>query len=109
MAKKKIEYTKEEQLAVKRSLIEEFKLKEKRVSQAWLDCIDCDPDPNNPNHWDFLLYSEEQNFYVNLKFFPRITIEPTHTTNYQIGIINYQKDMPVETILWYFHNILDRR
>ncbi len=105
--KKKSEFTLEEQLAVKKSLMNEFSLEEKRVSQAWLDCVDVDPNPENPKHWYFLLYSEKNNCYVNLKFFPRITIEPIHTTNYQIGIINYQKGMPIDQILWYFHNILD--
>lgn len=107
MTKKK--FTVEEQLAVKKSIIDEFKLTEKRVSHAWLDVIDCDPDPKNPDHWDFLLYSPSKEVYVNLRSFPRITIEPTHTDSYKLGILNYEKNMPVETVLWYLHNILDRR
>lgn len=96
-----------DQLAVKRALIKEFDLVEKKVGQAWLDSIDLDPDPENPNHWDFLLYNKKKNFYVNLKFFPRITIEPTHTNSYNIGIINYTDKTKIKGILEYFHNILD--
>jgi len=96
-------------LLYKNALIEEFKLEEKKVSQAWLDCIDCDPDPNNPDHWDFLLYSKKDNYYVNLKFFPTITVEPTHTTNYTYGRINVKKDVSPETVIWYLHNIMDKK
>jgi hypothetical protein len=109
MARKKIEFTVEEQLAVKRSIVEEFNLVEKKISQTWLDTVDVDPDKENPDHWDFLLYSKEKEAYINLTFFPRISIEPTHTTNYELGVLNYEKDMPISIVLWYLHNILDKR
>jgi len=109
MSKKKTKYTLEEQLEIKKAIIKEFGLVEKKVTQVWLDSFDIKPDPENPDHWDFLLYSKEKECYINLKFFPKITIEPTHTTNYQLGVLNYEKNMPIETILWYLHNILDTR
>lgn len=102
----KSKYTIEEQIAVKRALIGAFDLKEKKVTQSWLDELDITPNPDEPKHWDSLLYSKKHDVYINLKWFPRITIEPAHTTTYNIGIINYEKGMPVETILWYVNNIL---
>ena len=109
MAKKKVKYSIEEQLAVKRSIMEEFDFIDKKIAQIWLDTVDVKPDYENPEHWDFLLYSKKNECYINLKFFPRISIEPTHTTNYQLGVLNYEKGMPIETVLWYIHNILDKR
>ncbi|MFI5405738.1 MAG: hypothetical protein ACHQ1D_04410 [Nitrososphaerales archaeon] len=109
MAKKKVKYSIEEQLTVKRAIIEEFDFTERRVAQVWLDSFDVKPDYENPDHWDFLLYSKEKEIYINLKFFPRISIEPTHTTDHQLGVLNYEKGMPIETVLWYLHNILDAR
>jgi hypothetical protein len=109
MAKRKVKYSIEEQLTVKKAIIEEFNVTEKKVTQVWLDSFDVKPDPENPDHWDFLLYSKEKEVYINLKFFPRISIEPTHTTDHQLGVLYYEKGMPIETVLWYLHNILDTR
>lgn len=97
----------EDFLLYKRALIKEFNLEEKRVGAAWLDYIDCEPDPNDPMHWDYLLYSDEGNYYVNLKFFPTITIEPTHTVNYIMGKIKVDKNVTPEQVIWYIHNIMD--
>jgi hypothetical protein len=104
--KKKNDFTLEEQLAVKDALTTEFALQEKRVSKSWLDIVDCEPEPDNPDHWDYLLYMEDK-CYINLKFFPLITIEPTHTTSYDMGKINYKKDMTPADVVKYIRNILD--
>ena len=102
-------FTIEEQLSVKSAICKEFNLVEKRVSKSWLSIIDAEPDPNNPEDWDYLLENEKLNIYVNLKFFPRITIEPTHTDSYNLGVINYKKGMTPQFVVDYLHNILDEK
>lgn len=105
----KRKYSVEKYLAVKNALIDEFDFTEKKVSQAWLDVIDCDPDPNNPDHWDLLLYNKEKFYYVNMKFFPRISIEPGHTDTHQLGVIYVNDDVTPGTVVWYVHNVTDGR
>jgi hypothetical protein len=92
---------------VKSAIIEEFGFVEKRVSESWLDVMDIDPDPKNPAHWTHLLDSKKYNCFINLRFFPIITIEPKHTTSYTMGRIKYKNDMKTKHILKYIHNILD--
>jgi hypothetical protein len=101
-------FTIEEQLCIKRILIDEFNLTEKRIAQEWLDIADVTPNSNDPTHWDYILHNKKDNYYVNLRFFPKITIEPTHTTNYYYGAINYKKDMDPKVIVDYIHNIIDK-
>ncbi len=101
-------FTIEEQLEVKKALVDKFDLQEKRVSKSWLDVIDAEPDPHDPTHWDYLLYSKEHEIYINLKSFPRITIEPIHTNNYNLGTINYTKKMVPSNIVDYVDNILNK-
>lgn len=98
--------TPEEKLSLKRALMQEFRLTEKRVSKAWVDAVDCNPNKDNADDWDYLLVDPDGHYYVNLKFLPRITIEPIHTTNYDIGIVKYTGD--VDFVIAYFHNILDK-
>lgn len=99
----------EEQLTVKRAIMKEFDMVEKKVSEDWLDTIDCPPDKNNSEHWSYLLYSKKHFVYVNLRWFPSIAIEPGHTNNYTLGHITYKKTgMTVNDVLRYIHNILDK-
>jgi hypothetical protein len=98
----------EEQIAVKRAIIKEFNMIEKKVSQSWLDTVDCIPEKHKVADWTFLLYSKEYNVYVNLRFFPKIKIEPTHTDSYSLGVIYYKKtNMDINDVIRYMHNILD--
>lgn len=103
-----MKYNLEQYLAVKHALVNEFKLTEKKVSQAWMDYIDLDADPNNPDHWDLLLHSAKGNYYINMKFFPTISIEPTHTNSYSYGKIKVKDDVTPEMVTWYVHNIMDK-
>jgi len=107
MAKKRQKFTVKEQLEVKNALVEKFKLEERQVGESWLDLLDIEPDPNEPAHWTYMLKSKEHNCYINLRHFPKIVIEPTHTVQYQLGIINYTKEMKPKDVVWYVNNILN--
>ncbi len=98
----------EDQLAVKKALVEEFNLIEIKVTKSYLDCLDIVPDPNNPLHWDILLKDRKNNAYINLKFFPSITIEPLHTDEYNLGKINYETGMTPNDVVKYVYNILSK-
>lgn len=91
---------------VTKHITSEFDFREVTVGQNFSP-VGSDPDPNNPNDWVKLLYSKKYHCYINMKFFPFITIEPCHTTNYNMGRINYTKDMTPSDVIWYIHNILD--
>jgi hypothetical protein len=88
------------------ALSKEFNLKLNRVGAGWLDVIDYNPDPNNPEHWEELYLDEKRSVYFNFRFFPTIYVENVHNVS-TIGKIVVRKDVDVERVLWYFHNILD--
>lgn len=94
-----------DQHKLKKILVKEFNLVEQQVSKAWLDHADVTPDHNDPTHWDYLLYNKHKNCYINFRFFPRITVEPAHTTTYDMGVINYTGDS--QFLVSYLRNILN--
>jgi len=91
---------------VTKHITSEFDFEEIKVG-CLFSPVGSDPDPNNPDHWKKFLYSKKYHCYINMNFFPRITIEPCHTTTYNMGVIHYTKGMKPADVIWYIHNILD--
>ena len=91
---------------VRKAILKLYDFKEKKIAAGWLAFLDLDPNPDNPDNWETLLYSKEQFAYVDLQHFPTIKITPGHTDSV-IGSIKYKGDMKPKDVVKYIKNILD--